>query len=58
MRSDFSAGAFVSPKILMLSGVGPADHLRNLGIPIRADLPESVKTYLTIFNFRHFSGKD
>jgi choline dehydrogenase len=34
-----SAGAIASPQILMLSGVGPADHLSNLGIPVVHHLP-------------------
>lgn len=31
------AGAFHSPKLLMLSGVGPAEHLRSFGIDVVAD---------------------
>lgn len=34
-----SAGAFASPQLLMVSGVGPAAHLEKLGIPIVADRP-------------------
>ena len=34
-----SAGAIGSPQLLMLSGVGPGDHLRSLGIPVVADVP-------------------
>ena len=33
------AGVFGSPHVLMLSGVGPAAHLREHGIEVRADLP-------------------
>ena len=34
-----SAGTFASPQLLMLSGTGPADHLRALDIPVVHDLP-------------------
>lgn len=34
-----AAGAFQSPQLLMLSGLGPADHLREHGITVKADLP-------------------
>ena len=34
-----SAGGIKSPHLLMLSGVGPADHLRSLGVQVVHDLP-------------------
>jgi choline dehydrogenase len=33
------AGAYASPQILMLSGIGPADHLRAVGVETVVDLP-------------------
>jgi choline dehydrogenase len=34
-----SASAAESPKLLMLAGIGPEQHLRSLGIPVRVSLP-------------------
>lgn len=34
-----AAGTIGTPQLLMLSGIGPADHLDDLGIEVVADLP-------------------
>ena len=34
-----AGGAINSPHLLMLSGIGPADHLRQVGVPATHDLP-------------------
>ena len=34
-----SAGAFNTPQLLMLSGIGPADHLRSMGVTPVLDSP-------------------
>jgi choline dehydrogenase-like flavoprotein len=34
-----SAGAIGSPQLLLLSGIGPADQLRSVGVPVLHDLP-------------------
>jgi choline dehydrogenase len=45
------AGAVNSPQLLMLSGVGPAAHLSELGIPVALDLPgvgENLQDHLDV----------
>ncbi|MFO1088114.1 MAG: choline dehydrogenase [Hyphomicrobiales bacterium] len=45
------AGAFNSPQILKLSGIGPADELRQHGIAVAADLPgvgENLQDHLDL----------
>jgi choline dehydrogenase len=45
-------GAINSPQLLQLSGVGPADHLRGLGIDVVADLPgvgENLQDHLEVY---------
>src|ERR1041384_1425099 len=43
LRADrevvLSAGVFGSPQLLQLSGIGPAEHLRSVGVDVVADLP-------------------
>ena len=45
-------GAINSPQLLMLSGIGPADHLREHGIPVVADLPgvgDNLQDHLEVY---------
>lgn len=45
------AGAFNTPQLLMLSGIGPADQLRTLGIATVCDLPgvgENLQDHLGV----------
>ncbi|KAJ0175500.1 hypothetical protein K1T71_008659 [Dendrolimus kikuchii] len=40
-----SAGPIASPQLLMLSGVGPEDHLKILGIPVMSNRPVGRTLY-------------
>lgn len=46
-----SAGTVMSPQILMISGVGPAKHLQEMGIAVIEDLPvgENYQDHTTYF---------
>ncbi len=47
-----AGGAINSPQLLQLSGVGPTDHLRSLGIDVVAELPgvgENLQDHLEVY---------
>jgi choline dehydrogenase len=51
-----SGGAINSPQLLMLSGVGPADHLRRHGITVKVDAPQvgqNLQDHLDICTLQH-----
>jgi choline dehydrogenase-like flavoprotein len=54
-----SSGAIGSPKLLMLSGIGPADHLKSVGITPVHDLPgvgANLQDHLDLFVIAECSG--
>ncbi|XP_053947969.1 glucose dehydrogenase [FAD, quinone]-like [Anastrepha ludens] len=52
-----SAGAIESPKLLMLSGVGPAEHLQELRIPLIHNLPigDNLNDHVQVMLFIKFN---
>jgi choline dehydrogenase len=55
-----SAGAVRSPQLLMLSGVGPGDALRDLGIPVVADRPcvgENLQDHVRVPVAYEYAGR-
>ena len=54
-----SAGAIGSPRLLQLSGIGPADHLQSLGIPVVFDQPgvgANLQDHLDLFVIAECTG--
>ena len=54
-----SSGAIGSPKLLLQSGIGPADHLKKLGVSVTHDLPgvgENMQDHLDLFVIAECTG--
>jgi len=54
-----TSGGIGSPRLLLLSGIGPADHLRNIGIEVRHDLKgvgENLQDHLDLSVISECSG--
>ncbi|KFB37100.1 hypothetical protein ZHAS_00004325 [Anopheles sinensis] len=47
-----TAGALQTPQLLMLSGVGPREHLNEIGVPVLQDLPVGQ----TLYDHTYFTG--
>ncbi|MEN5299283.1 GMC family oxidoreductase N-terminal domain-containing protein [Brucella sp. TWI559] len=54
-----SSGAIGSPKLLLQSGIGPADHLKKVGVNVKHDLPgvgENMQDHLDLFVIAECTG--
>ncbi len=55
-----TSGAIGSPKLLLLSGIGPADELQALGIAVVHDLPgvgRNLQDHIDVYVISEFSGR-
>ncbi|MCY4260058.1 MAG: GMC family oxidoreductase N-terminal domain-containing protein [Rhodobacteraceae bacterium] len=56
-----AAGAIGSPRLLLLSGIGPADHLNDVGVAVRHDLPgvgANLQDHIDICAIAELHGPD
>ena len=54
-----SCGAIGSPRLLQLSGIGPADHLQSVGVPVVFDQPgvgANLQDHLDLFVIAECTG--
>ncbi len=54
------AGTYNSPQLLMLSGIGPADHLRSVGVDVVQDIKgvgENLQEHPNLLNIYRARGK-
>ncbi|MDO9418103.1 GMC family oxidoreductase [Pararhizobium sp.] len=54
-----TSGAIGSPKLLMLSGIGPANHLRDKGVTVTHDLPgvgQNLQDHMDVDVLAELSG--
>ncbi|KAB2677570.1 alanine-phosphoribitol ligase [Brucella tritici] len=54
-----SSGAIGSPKLLLQSGIGPADHLKQTDVAVKHDLPgvgENMQDHLDLFVIAECTG--
>ena len=55
-----TSGTIGSPKLLMLSGIGPADHLKSVGVPVIHDLAGvggNLQDHLDLFVIAECTGE-
>ena len=55
-----TSGSIGSPRLMMLSGIGPADHLKGLGIDVVHDLPgvgENLHDHVDICTIAECTGR-
>lgn len=54
-----TSGGIGSPHLLLRSGIGPADHLREVGVPVAHDLPgvgENLHDHVDVFLIYDLTG--
>ena len=54
-----TAGGIGSPHLLMRSGIGPADHLRSVGVEVAVDLPgvgQNLQDHIDVFMIYDLNG--
>ncbi|MBL4929407.1 GMC family oxidoreductase N-terminal domain-containing protein [Tabrizicola sp. KVB23] len=55
-----TAGAINTPRLMLLSGIGPAAHLREVGVPVLHDLPgvgQGLQDHMDVYMVYELAGR-